>query len=413
MLVSGRVGGSVRDYLALHKQRFAVRGSDDVGLGQVQRMIVVDVRRESRLRAYASVLERAHAGEVEVLVYDHHASTTQDVTAPRMFAVVEPVGAATTLLVERLRERALAIDAQEATLMAMGILEDTGRLTYARTTARDADAYAWCLARGARLAVIRRYLDAPFSSDQLELFTRMLGAAVGVRVGSATVATLVVELARPLSDLGALVGELARLEGHDAVLAVFPTAGKRSFVVGRSHVPGIDVELALRAVGGGGHAGAAAALVHDADGPAILDTMLAALSRPAPALTVADVMSRPVLTVDVTASLAEAWALLMQADVHGVAVLRDGTLAGILSHRDLERAHRDGRLHLPVASCMAHSPRTIGADASLEQALALMCEADVGRLPVVAGTRLLGIVTRADLLAWLYGEPLGRGTGAV
>jgi tRNA nucleotidyltransferase (CCA-adding enzyme) len=76
----------------------------------------------------------------------------------------------------------------------------------------------------------------------------------------------------------------------------------------------------------------------------------------------------------------------------------------MISRRDVEKAERDGRAHLTVASCMAHTVCSTTEDTLLEDALAEMERADVGRLPVMRGDRLVGIVSRTDLLAFLYGE---------
>ena len=51
---------------------------------------------------------------------------------------MEPVGATVTLLVERLQASGLTLAPEEATLLLLGIYEDTGSLTYDTTTGRDA-----------------------------------------------------------------------------------------------------------------------------------------------------------------------------------------------------------------------------------------------------------------------------------
>jgi len=70
----------------------------------------------------------------------------------------------------------------------------------------------------------------------------------------------------------------------------------------------------------------------------------------------------------------------------------------------VSRAREGGRLELPVTSHMSGNLRTVGPDAPLEEALAAMTEADVGRLPVLRDERLVGIVSRTDVLRALYPE---------
>ena len=103
-------------------------------------------------------------------------------------------------------------------------------------------------------------------------------------------------------------------------------------------------------------------------------------------------------------SLEEARALLERWNVTGAPVMRDGELEGILSLRDIARADEGGRLQLPVSSHMSHQPVLIQPEEPLEDALDLMTQEDIGRLPVCDGERLIGIITRTDILSRLYSE---------
>ena len=83
---------------------------------------------------------RGMVKEPQVRVIDHHMEY-----APRQdwHYQVEPVGATTTLLVEKLQAAGLTLSAEEATLLLLGMFEDTGSLMYDTSTARDARAAAW------------------------------------------------------------------------------------------------------------------------------------------------------------------------------------------------------------------------------------------------------------------------------
>ena len=412
-IVLGRlVGAPVRDFLALHKDRFPTIRYSALDAAAVTRMIVVDVRRRSRLGAFAAVLERVDRGEVDVHVWDHHGASPDDLRAS--VEVVEPVGSATTLLLEEIRRRELSVDAVEATLYAVAIHADTGSLVHARTTSRDARALAWLIDQGASQSMINRYLRVPFTVAQRGALAAVLDAIEVERIGGADVGLATVPIDRSTDGLADVVSEAIDLRGLHALFAVFPIVlprgqaprkQSRVQVIARARRPWIDVAAPLAELGGGGHAAAASAIVRDGDAEVIRAGLIGALRRvpPRPAF-VRDVMSSPVHAVRHDAKLRELRESLRAWRHTGAPVLRDGVLAGIVSVRDLEKAEHDGALDLPVAGRMTHRVHTTTEDATVEDALATMVEHDVGRLPVLRDGRLAGIVTRSDVITTLYGS---------
>ena len=412
-IVLGRaVGRGVRDFLALHKERFPTLRSSEVRQGEVTKVVIVDVRGASRLGELAVVRDRILAADpsLEVHVWDHHAASDDDV--PASVQVVERVGSATTLLLEEIRRVGLDVAPIEATLFALGIHVDTGSLTYSGTSARDAHAMAWLLERGARLDVLNRYLEPPMSPAQRRALSALLAAVTLELVSGVPVGLGVVRLERAIDGLDLVTSEVLALHQHHALFALFVLGDKRIQVVARARSAWIDVGRVLRSVGGGGHATAAAAMVKHANVDLVTRTVLESLRANPPRPTrVADLMSSPVQTVAHDVPMAALRDSLQSWRCTGAPILRDGALVGIVSRRDVERASRGGRLGLPASGCMTHPVLTTTEDATLDDALARMQDADVGRLPVLRDGRLVGIVTRSDVLAALYGPeraPLSR-----
>ena len=134
-------------------------------------------------------------------------------------------------------------------------------------------------------------------------------------------------------------------------------------------------------------------------------------------LTVRDVMTSTVVCVVDSAPFKEIVRLMQ---VHGVSALpvvdAEGRLAGVVSEADLlpkEASETDGEHHLfgprrkraqkaaglDAAQLMSAPVAAVGPDATLREAARLILERKVKRLPVVdAGGRIIGIVSRADLL---------------
>lgn len=403
MVLGRRVGRVVRDFLALHKDHFVFRRANAVDLDEVRRWTVVDVRRGDRLRDFQPLVERCRAGDptLHTEIYDHHAATRDDLVGDR--EVVEPTGAAVTLLIRELRAANVDIDPIEATLLALGIYADTGAMTWASTTSEDVEAVAWLLRQGASLRIINHYMNDGFAPEQRDAFARALAAVDVIDVGGFEVGFAAVELQRAPSGLGEVATHLLKLHGMHALFALFRIREKNVQVIARASARHFDVGALMRALGGGGHRAAAAALVRDATLEDVRDRLESALQHDPPRpRVVGDIMSSPVRSLPPDTTLAEARRMLAAWRHTGVPVLVDGELRGILSRRDVQKAEVDQRLHLPVSSCMAHHVHTTRPDASLESALAEMVDADIGRLPVLDEGRLVGIITRSDLIRVLY-----------
>ena len=400
IVLGRRLGREVKTYLALHKDRFPAVRVDEVDQSEVTGLVLVDFRRRARMGDWQELLERIDRGEVSVAVYDHHPASDDDLDGE--LVVVEPVGSATTLMVEEMRSRRLSVDVEEATLFALGIHADTGSLTYATSTGRDARALAWLYDHGVNLRVLTRYLEPPFSAGQRQALLALLEAVEIEQVAGLSVAFAAVSLGDTVDDLAEVTTEGLELLGSAALFAAYESRGK-VHLIARSRSRLIDVASFVAPMGGGGHAPAAAGVVKDRNAAAVVAELRQALfAAPPRARTVADLMSSPVRTVPHDLPLVDLAESLETWQHTGAPVLRDGKLSGIVSRRDLERARADDRLGLPVSSCMTHKVVTTAPDASLEEALAAMERHDVGRLPVLKGERLVGIVTRSDLLAVLY-----------
>ncbi|MCY3002402.1 MAG: CBS domain-containing protein [Planctomycetota bacterium] len=119
-------------------------------------------------------------------------------------------------------------------------------------------------------------------------------------------------------------------------------------------------------------------------------------------------MTRSVLTVAESTTCREALRLLQSKNIRRAPVLRDGTIVGLVSERDLLRvlpgtiAQLDTRAgaegeRTPVARVMATQVVTIDEDASIEEAARRMLFHRIGGMPVLSKGALVGIVTESDI----------------
>lgn len=130
-------------------------------------------------------------------------------------------------------------------------------------------------------------------------------------------------------------------------------------------------------------------------------------------MDIADIMTREVLFVAPDTSVREAALLMLENRISGLPVMEDDTLVGIISEADYvaKDSSRSWRARVllegdqgplagaeKVGELMSREPITIPVTATVHEAARLMTRAGVKRLPVVDDGRMVGIVTRSDLI---------------
>jgi CBS-domain-containing membrane protein len=119
-------------------------------------------------------------------------------------------------------------------------------------------------------------------------------------------------------------------------------------------------------------------------------------------ISVADFMTKDLVTVRESDDLALAESLLKLGGIRHLPVVRERKLVGLLTHRDVLRSGHWGKpaaRELPVSDVMTRAPTSVRPATGLAQAARLMLERKFGCLPVCddEGT-LVGIVTEADFV---------------
>ena len=115
--------------------------------------------------------------------------------------------------------------------------------------------------------------------------------------------------------------------------------------------------------------------------------------------TVGEVMNSDLITVDPATTVAEAATVMGGKHVGSALVMEDGRLTGIFTERDIVRAlgeHFDAAGH-PVSHWMTANPKTVGSDATAEQALEMMLSGGFRHLPVVDGDQVVGMLSLRDV----------------
>ncbi|MCF7936378.1 MAG: CBS domain-containing protein [Synergistales bacterium] len=401
MCFSGSASRNVREFLKRYASRWQVVTPRKIDDDAVSLIIAVDVRSRRRAGPFGEIARREG---VAVHVYDHHPPVEDPFDAE--YELIEPVGAVTTLLVERLLELGIPISPQEAGLFAMGIYEDTGALTFGGTCRRDYQAAATLRELGADLSLIPTHIELSLSDAERALLDRMIENAREHLVRGVRVLISVVRSEEYVEGISLFVHRLRDYFDADVALAAV-SMDKRTYLVARSREGLLDVAALLAPYGGGGHPQAAAASLSGADPQEVMDDLQGRLQGVVrPAMTVSDVMTSPVMALDLAESIDEAYRVMIRYGHAALPLVEDGALAGIITRKDLDKAQLHGLGDVQVEEFMTRGVVQVRPGAPVEEAHREMVLHNIGRLPVTSEHGLVGIVTRTDILRALYPSSL-------
>ena len=115
---------------------------------------------------------------------------------------------------------------------------------------------------------------------------------------------------------------------------------------------------------------------------------------------VKDVMTDRVVTVGPEATIDEAVSLLLDHKVSGLPVIdNEGRLVGVISEIDIIDLVYNADIDTSsVCDFMTRDTRSLDAEASLDDAAKIFCTQSIRRIPIVGDGRLVGIISRRDLI---------------
>jgi tRNA nucleotidyltransferase (CCA-adding enzyme) len=400
-LLSRRVNRNVNQFLTLYWDVLPFMRPGDWQRRRIERVLLVDTQSLPSVRGL-------HPSKTAVQVIDHH--EPGDLSLDWRYQL-EKVGATTTILVEMLQKAGLSLTAIEATLLLLGIYEDTGSLTYDTTTKRDAAAVAWLLEQGAQLPVVRRFLNITLSTGQQNLYHQLQESAEWLELEGQTIVLAAAVCPDDFDDeISAVAHRLRDALSPDALLLLVQIRPNHIQLVARSASDRLDVAQIAQAFGGGGHNRAAAATITDRslnEAVARLRALLPQVVKPA--AKVGEIMSYGVQTLTPDTSVAEAAVQMQRFGHEGYPVVDSdtGQLVGLLTRRAVDRALNHKMERQPISQIMRTGQVTVRPDDSIEKLQRLMMVEGWGQVPVVAAAaepqqdghgRIIGIVTRTDLL---------------
>ncbi|THB72954.1 MAG: CBS domain-containing protein [Desulfobulbaceae bacterium] len=394
------VNANVAKFLSTHKTAFNIVLPKEVNLDEVDTLTVVDTDQWRRIDRLNSLQGRQ---ELKINIWDHH-QNGGDIKAD--FICQEPVGATVTLLIREMKKKGMELNPLISTILLIGLYEDTGHLSFPATRPEDAMAAAFLLENGADLNVAATFLNPPYEEIQKDVLFTMMQDTEKVNHNNYTVGINILRLEKKVPMLAAVVTMYRKIINADAVFVILVNDEASSTVIARSGVDRIDVGALLRQLGGGGHPAAASVTVKTKDyGPEEIKEKIIELVRKnrQSGAVVADLMSFPVTFVSPDQKMNEVREIMQQESIRGVLVGTETDLQGIIVIWDFKKLKLDKQWNQPVKAFMVRDVSVTKPDMLASEAAQFMVKKNIGHLPVSHEGKIIGIVTRTDILNYFYG----------
>ncbi|MFH0812919.1 MAG: CBS domain-containing protein [Pseudomonadota bacterium] len=365
----------------------------DIEFDKITRLILVDIRQKDRIGRFKEILDTPG---LEVHIYDHHPPTENDISGS--VEVTKEVGATTTILCQILQEKKIEITPDEATIMMMGIYEDTGSLTFTSTTQEDFYAAAFLLSKGANLNVVSDIVSKELTAEQISILYELINTASVHTINGVEVVIAKTSMDKYVSDFAVLVHKLRDMENINVLFALGEMEG-RIYLVARSRLKEVDVSKVAVEFGGGGHSTAASATIKNYTLPQVEERLKQIIKKKVnPLRTAADIMSSPVITINADETIKTAGNLLARYQLSTLPVMNNSQVVGLISRPIIDRAMYHNLENLPVKEYMVTEFYQAKPDTPLNEIQRIIVEGNQGFLPVVRSGDLAGVITRTDIL---------------
>lgn len=383
----------------LYGNRMGMVYVDELDPSRIERIVIVDTRTKNRIDEYFSNLEE-FAGEI--IVYDHHAGDEGTIPASTLHKF--ECGANTTLVGLEVRSRGISPDEDEATIALTGIYADTGNFLHSNVCEEDFSVAAWLRACGASIRLVRNFLRSLSDQAQISLFREVVNSRTYHEIQGHFIVLAEMHIDGQMGGLAAVAEKLHEVESPDATFVVFGLKKEKSvLIVGRSQRESIFVNKVLAAFGGGGHEFAASAYIKGAEASEIRKLLFEKLSNDLiPACSAQDVMLFPAHSIRQDWTLLEASIFLERINQSGAAVVdAEGQLTGVLTLRDIMKGRKHAQMHAPVSAYMSRKVISVGMTTPMRRIEQLVHENNIAYLPVTENGRVIGIVTRDEVIDFI------------
>ncbi len=382
---------------------FNFKDAKEIDYSTVKTLVIVDTRQRERISHVAPALENP---DLEIHLYDHHPDSNDDL--PATLSVVKPWGSATSIITLLIKEKGLSITPEEATMLGLGVYEDTGSFSFNSTTEHDFEAGGWLKKMGMDINTISELTTRELTVEQIAILNSLLESATTHDINGIPVVIAETSVPHYVRDFALLAHKMIDMQ-EVKVLFALCRMSDRVQVVARSKIHSVNVGQICQSLGGGGHNFAASASIKSKPLSEVKDELFGLLySSIHYEKTVREHMTAPAIFEYETVSMCKAESIMNRFGLKAIPLLesiKNPVVSGYLEYQTAVRACSHGLGNAPASTYMNKKVQTVNPDDDLYPVMEIIVGKRQRLVPVVIDTRLMGVITRTDLINTLVEEP--------
>jgi len=337
----------------------------------------------------------------KVIIYDHHPIRSK--LPKNIEKHIKKTGSASTIVVYQLKRNKIQLSSDDATILILGIYEDTGNFTYNTTTEKDLRAAAYLIEKGADLETVKNIIEERIDQQQISIIHQLVENLQYFFLKNKKIIFSFAYSDRYIPDISGFLHMIKPLQEADAFFVMINEKGKTS-IIARSKRKEIDVGKIMSYLGGGGHFAAASATVKGLTVQEIknyIESVL--LSEAYKEKTISEFMSREIITVNKDTQIQEIKEELDKAPVVFV-VDKKGKFLGIALSRVLKESLRHGIKDVKIENFIIDSIITFEPSTRLSEAEKTITTSSQEYFPVLENGKPVGVINRTYIIKILHGQ---------
>jgi len=399
VLFPGSQEKNLRDFfISSTSYLFNMADPKSIDFSKTSRLVLVDTRQKNRLPHISKLFDNKN---LEIIIYDHHPDMKGDIKGSSRF--IKQVGATTTILCSELQEKNILPTPEEATIMALGIYEDTGSFTFTSTKKEDLEQAAFLLSCGASLNTIVSFVVKEIKSEQVTWLNELLNEMTVHKINGIDIHISVISSTSYITDLASIVQKVVRMENIDVFFAIVLMDNK-IHIIARNSIPEVDAGKILSLFNGGGHSYAASAKIVNKTLAQVEIMLVQQLQKHTEKSQLArDLMTTPAITIEPDVTCKKAGHLMTRYNINTLLIVdkKHNSYEGYISRQIIEKTGYHNLSHLPVTEYMNSEAGYIESDADISQIENIIIEEKQRILPVIDDGCIKGVITRTDFLNYL------------